>query len=182
MKMIPILLALLAGAATEASTRRYEDPRDEAVLRAIVRDTLRPAAATVAEKGSPNRLIVIANQTLGVCPKVVVGPCISNEVLAIVRRQAAMGRWAFEFSRLISQKNQRPARLSPFTMDGVTNDPTALATIRPRPYPFAVSSPVYAGDEALVYVQFANTWSWLVLVARDGATWKVKFQEPVGIS
>lgn len=52
----------------------------------------------------------------------------------------------------------------------------------PTSVPFAISTPVYDGGQALVYVQFARHISWCVLLVRDNDTWVVKSKLVVGIS
>ena len=171
-----LIVLLLSGVITAASVAT-DDPRDEAVLNAIIRDTLRSVAVGRTAKGEPERTITIADKTLAVCPAVITRPCLHETVIAMAKSAAARGRWPPALTELLVDQNRNPRDVGKYNLDRVV-DGSAL----PRPLPLAFTAPVYLENRALVYVQFARGWSALVLVAKQGDGWKVVALEAVGES
>ena len=60
--------------------------------------------------------------------------------------------------------------------------PPEMEASRKTIRPLAISRPAVIKDDALVYVQFAQAYSWLVHLKREDGRWKVSTKVLISIS
>lgn len=52
----------------------------------------------------------------------------------------------------------------------------------PTPLCLAITQPIVVGGQSLMVVQFARTWTWLLLLSKDASGWHVTKTITVGVS
>jgi len=110
--------------------------------------------------------------TLAVCKSDATRPCIGDYDIQAARTRATAGDWSFGLSSAFPAANATAKRIG--EIPGVmTHGLDAISRDVPDSYPAAVSTPVYAEDEALVLVQFARQISWLVSLKKAGDRWTI---------
>lgn len=153
----------------------------------IVSALLRDLAEPIREKYTPPRTIVLARTTLATCPKGKVVPCIVPVAFQTARREAAMGSWPFDLATEFEKVNESAVALTTRFEEfqyreflfGASDE---RMRAYPTPLPLAISRPIVVNNQSLLAVQFARTWTWLVLLAKEPQGWTVRKSIVIGVS
>lgn len=153
-------------------------PQDASVNAAVVRAVLRDLAIPERSKISvrPGAPIYVINESLQMCPPPpeAVRGCVAPELLAFARREGAKGLWSFELADELAAQAKKSVTNIDLDVSGLTDvvvGPGARTT--PGSVGLQTSRAAVRGRDALVIVQFAQTYVWLVLLNDKGAGWTV---------
>lgn len=167
-----VIYSLSAGAWADQADARPPSG-DVAIMKALLRDVIFPAREVVSPVGSL-RIVALSDLTLVQCPPKPESPCVSEDVFRAAEREASMGTWSFELARALRPATTSGLKLERFEYPGfVMGALTEFQSTLPSPAPLTISRPVVMGDKALLYVQFAHTYTWLVLLTAKDSDWKV---------
>ena len=169
------LIAIVAGSIGRPAGR--QDPQsatvDVKIFRAILKDVVAPRRALLA-KPNETRIVGLVNRTLSRCPQAVVEPCVYRDVYQAVDSEAAKGLWSFALVAAFREATTVSADVPTFDYPEVAfGSRTALRATHDNPALLEVSKPAIVSGRALVCVQFAGAYSWLVLLTQSSADWKV---------
>lgn len=143
------------------------------IIRAIVREVALPELVLVSPRDRL-RPILLSDVTLARCPDEVTAPCVSRGVHLEAQREAAKGTFPFELSAAFQTATAVKSTLDHFDDSGFTMaTPAEVAASRSNPAILAISRPAVIENQALVYVQFARTYDWLIVLKRESGGWKV---------
>jgi hypothetical protein len=105
-------------------------------------------------------------------------------VVDIARSEAAKGTWSFDLVSDFVTRTRESSKLDHLDVSGfdqVVTGPRADLDFN-KVLPLAMSRPAVRGKLALVHVQFATTFSWLVLLTQTDAGWTVTTKIPLGVA
>lgn len=184
--LFPFLLVSLAvalGMRQNTSPPQPDASLGAAIVRALLRDLAIPERSKISVK--PGAPLYVISESLQMCvpPPQVVRGCVVPEIIAFARREAAKGQWSFELADELgaeAKKSVGKVSLDVSDLTGVVVGPKASAI--PGSVVFQMSRPAVRSRDALVIVQFAQTYVWLVLLNDKGAGWTVTTKVVVSAS
>lgn len=168
-----VVFALWVSPATPFSAPQASPDVD--VVRALLRDIAVPQREKYRE--DPRKIIAVVAESLRQCSPQVVRSCVLPDVFAAARTEAAKGTWSFD---LVSELENRTKESFDFGhldvsgFDRIIVGPRAeLDRTNPTALPMVMSRPAIRAKSALVIVQFARVWEWLVLLSEKDTGWVV---------
>lgn len=134
---------------------------------------------SVARRVSRNatKPIAVVMDSLQQCPPPpeAVRGCVMPEVVNWARSEAGKGTWPFDLVSDFSTRTKGSVKLDRIDVSGLDRVVTGLRADLDfdKVIPLAMTRPAVRGKSALVYVQFATTFNWLVLLTQNDAGWTV---------
>ena len=177
---------LIVGPPDGLSTKHHQnsaerDAQEIVIFKAILRDVVARERSFVTRPGT-TRVIGLVKTTLSVCPAVVTSPCVHEDVYRMVQREAATGLWSFQSANAFREATRQSADIPGFESPELAiGTRTALRADDNNPALLALFKPAIVSGEALVCVQFAGTYSWIVLLTGAKEEWKVSQVVLIGI-
>jgi hypothetical protein len=161
----------------------HQTSDDTAILKAVLTDVVEP----LREKYQPPRTIVLERMSLARCQPSVVRACIVQAAFDQTRREAAMGSWGFDlvaaFEKHAADRVDLRPRFETFAHPKLLFDASEeIKRAHPTPLPLAISQPLVVDAQSLMVVQFARTWTWLLLLSKDTSGWHVTKTITIGVS
>jgi len=184
-RALSICVLGLALCASVGVVGQQPDANDKAVVHAVIEDFVWKEVVRFNRPQDGPPQLALATETLARCDFTVqpVIPCLSDEVLQVAGREAAMGRWSTRLREALATRNAKPAGLPQIDYAGlVMGVRLEVAKAFPHARNMSVSLPAYAENQALVYVQWGHQWSGLLLLTRTQDGWRVTDQEVVSVS
>jgi hypothetical protein len=174
-----LALCVIAGQVVSAQN---PDPVDVTVIRAVVRHVALPELRVVSQ-GDRLRPIMLSDLTLAKCLAEATAPCVSQDVYLAARRETGKGTWPPALTASFESAAATSLRLGPIDDPGFTVASAASIKASPKNSArLAITRPAVIQNRALVYVQFAATWTWLVLLHWNGQEWLVEDKILLSIS